>query len=200
MAIKTLAELRAEAQIIKNETTAGANTATRVGGLIDDILDSGDSLSGGFWQQYRDGTYTVSNKLAVLAGVRTPITIDGVASTVASPNGYPAIWNTSINKVEPLALDDFYTIRLDIKGESDVASVNRFDVEMDIGGSLGVISARTEIFAKGAGITQSFSPSSQFFVGATFLANGGAIYLTPLADANFWDIGITISRSYKAAI
>lgn len=36
---KTIAQLRTEAQTIKNETTIGANTATRVGGFGEDVVD-----------------------------------------------------------------------------------------------------------------------------------------------------------------
>lgn len=36
---KTIAQLRTEAQTIKNETVVGANTAMRVGGFCDDIVD-----------------------------------------------------------------------------------------------------------------------------------------------------------------
>lgn len=36
---KTIAQLRTEAQTIKNETAVAANTATRVGGTIEDIVD-----------------------------------------------------------------------------------------------------------------------------------------------------------------
>lgn len=44
MAIKTDAQLRAIAQIIRTETAAEANTAERVGGLIEDIVDSKNNL------------------------------------------------------------------------------------------------------------------------------------------------------------
>lgn len=37
----TRTALRVEAQIVANETTAGANTASRVGGVFTDIVDSG---------------------------------------------------------------------------------------------------------------------------------------------------------------
>lgn len=40
MAQKTDAQLTTEANVIKNETTAGANTATRVGEMLNDIIDS----------------------------------------------------------------------------------------------------------------------------------------------------------------
>ena len=67
---------------------------------------------------------------------------------------------------------------------------------MDIGGDIGVLAARTMVFAKGAGNPQQFAPSTQFFVGSTFIANGAEIYIIPESDASFWDIGITISRTY----
>lgn len=37
--VKTIAQLRTQAQTVKNETEVGANTATRVGGLFEDIVD-----------------------------------------------------------------------------------------------------------------------------------------------------------------
>lgn len=41
---KTIAQLHTEAQTIENETIQGANTATRVGGLFDDIVDFLDEI------------------------------------------------------------------------------------------------------------------------------------------------------------
>lgn len=40
MAVKTRSELRAQAQTIRDETSSGANTAARVGGQSEDIVDS----------------------------------------------------------------------------------------------------------------------------------------------------------------
>jgi hypothetical protein len=200
MAIQTTSELRTRAQEIRNETTAGANTAVRIGTLLDDFVESLDSITGHYWQHYRDSDYTVGSKLSIAGGVRTKLTNNGVTRTEASPNGYPAVWDTTTNKIVPENLDDFYTIRLDIKGWSDLAQTNNFDVEMDIGGGIGVISADTGVFIKGNGVEQSFNFSSQFFVGSTFITNGGELYITPDSDASFWDIGITISRTYTPTV
>ena len=41
---KTIAQLRQEAQIIKNATITGENTATRVGGTIEDVVDYLDEI------------------------------------------------------------------------------------------------------------------------------------------------------------
>lgn len=200
MAIQTTTELQDRAQIIRNETEVGANTAVRVGSLIDDFADSLDSITGHYWQHYRDSTYTVGSKLSIAAGVRTQLTIDGITRTEVSPNGYPPVWDTATSKIIPECLDDFYTVRLDIKGWSDIAQSNYFDIEMDIGGALGVVAADTGLFIKGATTIQAFNFSSQFFVGTTFLTNGGTIYLIPDDDASFWDMGITISRTYTPKV
>lgn len=45
MAVKTNAQLTTAANVIKNETDAGENTATRVGDMIKDIIDSRDTLA-----------------------------------------------------------------------------------------------------------------------------------------------------------
>lgn len=37
--VKTIAQLRTQAQTVKNETEVGGNTAVRVGGLFEDIVD-----------------------------------------------------------------------------------------------------------------------------------------------------------------
>lgn len=200
MAVKTTSELITSSQEIRNEVNVGANTAVRVGTLLNDMADSHDTISGHYWQHYRDSTYPTGTKLAIAAGIRTQLTNDGITRTVVSPNGYAAVWDTATNKIIPLNLNDFYTVRVDIKGWSDSAANNYFDIEMDIGGGLGVVAAETGVFIKGALTEQSFNFSSQFFVGSTFLANGGTIYITPNANASFWDIGITISRTYTPIV
>ena len=37
--VKTIAQLRTQAQTVKNETEVGGNTATRIGGLFEDIVN-----------------------------------------------------------------------------------------------------------------------------------------------------------------
>jgi hypothetical protein len=200
MAIQTTTEILTRAQGIKNETVEGANTAVRVGSLIEDFADSIDPITGHCWQHYGDSIYTSASKLSIAAGIRTKLTNDGILRNIVSPNGYPPIWNTTTNKITPLAEHDFYTFRLDMKGWSDIASTNHFDIEINIGGAVGVLTADTAIFIKGATTEQNFNFSSHLFVGSTFIANGGEIYITPESAASFWDIGLTISRTYTPKV
>jgi hypothetical protein len=202
MAIQTIAELQTRAQIIRNETASGANTAVRIGSLIDDFTESLDTITGNLWEFTLDGTYVDQpSALACPAGVRTKITVDGTAAHIHSPNtNGQHIWNTVNSKFEPLAVNDFYMMRFAITGESDLAAVNRFEVEFDVGGLTPIIGAETGVFAKGSGNPQSFNFSTGFFAGGDFVTNGGEIYITAEADASFWEIAITVSRTYTPIV
>lgn len=199
MTIKSLAVLRAEAQAIRDETGTGINTASKVGTFLDDFLDSHDALNGDVWHFVLDSTYpSVGSSQAIAAGVRTKIVIDGVAADLKSPNFTGEIWNLTSQKFIPLIENDFYTMRLAVSGYSDIASVNRFEVEFDVGGATPIIGRETGVFAKGAGSgnNQSFNFSTGFFAGDDFFVNGGEIYITPMDDAHFYEFGVTISRNY----
>lgn len=69
---KTIAQLRTEAQTIKNETTIGANTATRVGGFGEDIVDyleDNPSSGGGTFATGEDvGDVSLFDELSDLEG------------------------------------------------------------------------------------------------------------------------------------
>lgn len=198
--IRTKTELEALAKQIEDETNKHKNTAKRVGGYLGDALESQDSLTGHLWQFELDGQFPdVANSLIIAAGVRTKLTINGALSSDKSPNLSKVIWDVADSKFKPLALKDFYFMRLAISGKSDNDPANRFEVEFDVGGTAGIIARDTGVFAKGTG-EQSFNFSSGFFVGADFLANGGEIYITPLANARFWELGTTISRTYKVPV
>lgn len=201
MAQKTLAQLRIQAQQIRDETVAGTNTAVRVGTLLDENLESLDTIIGNLWEFNLDGTYVAQpSGLAIAAGIRTKLTVDGTGDAQKSPNFAGNLWNTVTNKFEPFVANDLYMMRLAITGESDLAATNRFEVEFDVGGATGVIGRETGVFAKGAGSPQSFNFVSNFFAGGDFLTNGGEIFVTPLADATFWEIAITISRTYTPIV
>lgn len=193
----TLAELIATATEIRDETVEGANTASKVGQFFVDFLSGFDGIIGRIWEFVLDGTYiNQATALSIPAGQRTKITIDGIGSHNHSPNFSGHLWDTSSNKFKPLVADDFYHLRFAVTGQSVNQSVNRFETEFDVNGSSGVIGRETGVFAKGAGVSQSFNFVSGFFAGGDFLANGGEIYITPLADAEFWEIAVTIERTY----
>ena len=85
MSIQTRSELQASALTITNETTAGANTAARVGGLFDDLADTA-TLN-------RERGYAS----LLLSGTTTFLTTNDVAVPlqVAMANGILSTYNFS---------------------------------------------------------------------------------------------------------
>jgi len=191
--IRTQAELLA---IFADGQNAGAITEQDMRDLIISI----PAIQGHHWEFNLDGQYTSIAKKAILAGIRTPITIDAALEAQQSPVGHPLVWNSTTNKIEPDALNDFYNIRLAITGHSDVGTTNSFLVEVDVGGTAGVIFKETKRFLYGVGIEQSFNIVMPLFAGADFLANGGTIYITPVTNASFWEHAITVDHAYKVPV
>lgn len=164
-----------------------------------DLIISIPEIQGHLWEFNLDGEYTLAAKRAIAAGVRTKLTIDGVLDYQTS-NVAKVVWNKTTQKFEPLIAGDFYQMRLALTGWSDVASVNQFDIEFDVGGTAGVIGKETGVFAKGAAGIQNFNFSTGFFAGGDFVTNGGEIYITPVSDASFWEAAVTISRVYTPTV
>lgn len=166
---------------------------------VRDLIVSSRYLANQGWEFILDGTYTSGSPRTILSGVRTQVTIDGTAEIRRSPAG-AQFWNTTTNKIIPDGLDNFGMCRLALTAQSTVAQTNRFEVELDVGaGAFPIIYQETAVFAKGAGVPQSFNFIIPVFAGPDFLANGGTIYITPEDDATFWTFGITSVKIYGVA-
>ena len=203
MAVKTLTQLGIDARVIKEEVSPGANTATRVGEFMENFLDSFDTILGDGWSFTLDSTTGATNGISVAGGVRTQLLVDGTGGHLHSPNWTANnihIWDVDTSIFQPLAANDFYSMRLAITGQSDVPTDNRFDVEFDVGGTDGVIARETGVFVKGQGSPQSWNFSTGFFAGGDFLTNGGKIYIIPEGNATFWQLAVTISRTYTPIV
>ena len=170
---------------------------------VRDLVVSSPYLANQGWDFHFDGTYTEAARRTILAGVRTQMTIDGASGDF----GHPAVahngnhfWNTSTNKLIPNGLNNFGMVRVALTAESTSAPTNRFELELDVGGGTPpVIYSQTAVFAKGAAVLQHFNFIIPLFSGSDFQANGGTFYITPLADATFWDHAITSVQIYGAA-
>ena len=165
---------------------------------VRDLVVSSRYLANQGWEFVFDGTYTSGSPRTILASARTQVTIDGSAELVAHPAGV-SFWNTTTNKLIPNGLNNFGMVRLACTAQSTAASVNRFEVELDTAGAFPIIYQQTAVFAKGAGNPQNFNFVIPLFAGADFQANGGTFYITPLADATFWEFAITSVQIYGAA-
>lgn len=181
--------------ITPSSTTAGTSELRKLN--TGEINPSGGTPWTGV-AAWADSTYTSSAKRAIAAGVRTKVTIDGLGAQTdldQLPSG-SAWWNTTSNKIIPDANGDAYDVRI-IFNATPTAGSDYFDIELDIGGAIGVILAETKIYAKGTG-THSFVLSWPVRTKDTFLANGGEIYITPSSNQNFWDFNIQITKTHAA--
>lgn len=168
---------------------------------LDDLSDSGVTSWTG-WGQYSDSAYTSGFPLPVDSGVRTKVTIDGLGSqtnTDGLPTGVTDLWNTSTNKIIPAGVNDAYQVRLTFKQQLVVGAADKYtDIELDIGGAPGVIYDDTKLFIKGTS-PLSVTVSFPVYTGTTFNTNGGEFYITPSADAEFYDFQVSIFRIHKGA-
>ena len=149
------------------------------------------------WETDLDSTYTSLSKLSISSGVRTKVTIDGLAFSASDGVSAGTMWDTGTNKVVAEGENYAYNIRFDFKCSTTGTNV-LIDTEWDVGGAAQVILTRTASVAKGASITNSIVSGTNFFVGADMAANGMEIYLTPSANIDVWDMGIFITRIHKA--
>lgn len=151
------------------------------------------------WEDYEDSTYTSTSPLALSAGVRTKVTIDGLGpstNTTYSPVT-AGLWDSTNNKITPENIGDMYDIRLRLKATPG-ATGGYVTFELDIGGTLGTILAQTQSYIKGVAEVNMLFVSTIFSLD-TFVANGGSIYATSSVAADLYDIGLLINRTHKAS-
>ena len=132
------------------------------------------------WGQWQDTDTTVGAPSQTLtSGVRTLWTNDGGTLTVQkSPTDLiNPLWNTTTNKIQPIAAFDVYQLRVSFTAENYAGTTPYIQIELDIGAPIGVITERDISLRKG-GSAQEISAAFPFFAGDTFFANGGEIYIT----------------------
>lgn len=147
---------------------------------VADGLGSGNHIRYQGWGQYEDTDTTVGTPSQTLtAATRTKWTNDGGALTLEkNPSDLLVpMWDTTNNKHVPIAEFDIYHLRMGFYAENYAGSSPYIDMELDIGGSVGVIFGRGISLRKG-GAAQFISISFPVFTGSTYFANGGEIYLT----------------------
>jgi hypothetical protein len=190
--------IRTQADLLTNLFQNGQTDGSITANDIRDLIVSIDSIQGHQWDFHLDSLYTIGAKRAIAAGVRTKITCDGLLDEQSS---HPTqFWDTGSNRLTPNTVGEWGLVRLAMTGWSDAANSNHFEMELDVGGAASVIFQETGVFAKGSGFAQSFNFSIPLFSGADFVANGGEFFITPLADASFWQFAVTTYRGYAIPV
>lgn len=157
-----------------------------------------DSYTG--WVQYADSTYTSGSPLAVASGVRTKLTNDGGTEALTSQLPLDAagnsMWDTTNSKIVPISENDGYDFRLNFVADPAGTTDTFIEIELDIGGAVGVIFKKTVPLAKG-GAAQQVVFSAPVYAGDTFFANGGEFYVTPDVNTDIYDISVHVSRTHR---
>lgn len=129
---------------------------------------------------YQDTDTTVGTPTQNIAtGVRTRWLCDGGTATVErlSSDSVDSLWDVSTSEMVPVSVNDVYMLRVSFIAENYAGATPYIDLELDIGGSIGVIHQHTTPLLKG-GSAQSLSYTIPVYAGSTFVANNCIIYVT----------------------
>lgn len=183
----------------KGVTSAGADEVYVADGAGSGTWTKAENLpTATGWENHEDSTYTSASPITLSASTRTKLTIDGLsARTNTTYSPVPGVlWDNTNNLITPENIGDFYDIRLRFDAEPAVSD-GFITLELDIGGSEGVILAQTQRFLKGTSAQKMLFTATTFTLD-TFVANGGAIYATSSVDVDVYDVGLLINRTFKA--
>lgn len=153
------------------------------------------------WVNVTDSQYTQAAPLAIAAGVKTQITIDGLgaATNRAYANGlHSDVW--SDNRFKPADVGEVYTLRLTgLITQTSSGSGHFATFEADIGTNEApfIAAVQSVPLIKGHGNPTTFTISAPFFTLETFGRNGARLFLTPSVDVTLHGAAIFIQRTFK---
>lgn len=162
------------------------------------LIDS--CYNGKGWAIYQDDLTIASIALSV-----TPVklTVNGSGANTNTdylPVGSTALWDTTNNKILPMAVGDSYDTRLDFTITEKLGVATGIIVQLDIGGGAtptNVILTKFIPFYKSAPyyLSESFPTYSL----ATFIANGGQLFIsTDGGTATLTSRSVFIKKDYSA--
>ncbi len=141
------------------------------------------------YQLLNSDSYSQGSPLVLLAGVRTAVNFNITSQIDELQDPFTGHNFISDNKIDPLALDDVYSIRMNFKGETSVVNTSLLG-QIDIGGTQKNIENQRVKFDKDVGISLDFSMQFTVFAKDTFEQNEGQIYITASQDSELWDFNL----------
>lgn len=148
------------------------------------------------WWNIQDTTHISSSPQTILANTRTKleINLDDIVESF-SPTGKTAssIWDGINYKLTPFESGDSFIVRLSLTANPTLNNRN-FTVDLDIGGSIGIIFERTVRLGRGANFDTKISMTNSIFCLGTFVANGGEIYVTCDGDVDLFNKSLFIQQ------
>tara|TARA_R100000541_G_scaffold45643_1_gene52620 strand:+ start:3833 stop:4912 length:1080 start_codon:yes stop_codon:yes gene_type:complete len=151
------------------------------------------------WGRYLDDTYTVGSPLSILSGVRGTFTNNAVSKLETQlPSDATTFFDETTQKIIATNNGDSYNLSIRFKAKMSVNN-GYFDIDLDIGGTQGIISQESVVFTRSANTEQRFDIDLTVFSGSTFVANGGTLSITPQnGNMEIYDISFVIVRTHKA--
>ena len=168
-------------QVINNGTTAGDGTGEILFSAFDKTNDNFVELYNvAGWANYSER----ANSNQVITTTESKMVIDGLGSESESGylpleiRGVSELWDTTNDKITPIAIGDGYTMRLDLTISAKTGSPNGLDFILDIGGG----ATPSNIFIERVISTLKSTPykvsvAFPFYSLSTFKTNGGQIFL-----------------------
>lgn len=149
------------------------------------------------WVVYGDSQYTSPSPFVVQANVRTPLPNDG-SNTIdlVGMEGSTTIYNPTTGRFEPQNSGDTYDVRVTLVADPTLNNRN-FTLDLDIGGTQGVIWERTLRLARGANIDTKITEGMDIFTLNTFIQNGGQLNVTCDGEVSVHNITYFIERSFR---
>lgn len=188
-------------------------------GTGDTLRDGGDKINDNFTELYDVGGWAnyadAESSPATISVGTTPvqIQIDGAGGTSTSAylpyeiRGSGELWDTTNDKITPIAIGDTYDIRLDLEFSAKTGSPNNIFLVLDIGATPDGTGGAGSIIILNRSISANkstpFSTSAGFpiFTLSTFVTNGGSFWLsTDTGTVTLASRGIFIKRDSRGQI
>lgn len=185
-----------DSQAIKDETTAAANTATRVGSVLESIA----GRTG--WAQYEDSQYTEVAPFSLVANQDVLLPNNGLTKIeTQKPTDVTSFYNgTKITGRN----GDGIMITVEFTALPTSAATTYIEVWFDITGGTGtpsnlaVLYKRIISFPKGNGIARPINFTVTGYTLGTWETNGAEVKVRSNGTASLHTIRYVITRTHKA--
>ena len=191
----------ADASDIDYDNSTSGLTATDSQAAIDELkatITLLKSVQG--WEYHADSEITNATQTFTTTPSKLLIDSEG-SNTVLSEKPLELseganMWDADLNKITPINSGDSYISRVDLEVYSETGTPSDIIITLDIGGGGSPSNViYTNYVAAGKSAPYNVSFSIPFFVGETFLSNGGQIFISTDSDSvDVTSRGIFISR------
>ena len=191
----------------RTQVVEAASTANTIAGgqWVSDGAGGGEFIRVHGCAEFADSRVTNASPSQVLTtDVSSVWVINGVlVSSEKNPSdAIASMWNTSTNKINPISVNDVYTVRIDFIAQGYVGNDKYIELELhDDGGGSDVIIQRTFSLLKG-GTAVRASAAFPIAANSSMVTNGGSFTLTLRGGGtcNIHSSRIFISRDQKSYV